>query len=117
MKYIIIDPEEGVFLGTTGRNEIIDKHNIPDDARVIALFSSHNVFDLTKAAAFHSKSDAYRYMHHYIKKRCPDAFVAEIKSDKEYSPYAHVIEIVKAGYGEYVADMIDALPMDNQTIH
>jgi len=120
MKYIIIDPEDGIFLGTTGRSEISEHlgHGVPDDARIIALFSSHNVFDITKAAAFPTEKDAKVYLHRYIGRRCPDAFVAPIETDDmAFAPYVDVVDIIRAGYSEYTEDMVDALPMQSQHIH
>ena len=115
-KYIIIEPEDGVFLGTTGRPEAAAVIDVPRTARVIALFSGNNIFDLTKAAAFFEKEHASEYMKAYIKRPGSAAFVAEVESNNTY-PYVEVVDIVKAGYGEYVWDMIDCLPMSSEAIH
>lgn len=115
-KYIIIDPEDGVFLGTTGRDAAEAFIDIPRSARVVALFSGNNIFDLTKAAAFFTERDADEYMRAYIKRPSSGAFVANIESDSK-EPYVDVVDIVKSGYGEYVEDMIDAMPMPNQYFH
>lgn len=115
-KYVIIDPEDGVFLGTTGRDVAEAFIDIPKGARVIALFSNNNIFDLTKAAAFFSERDADEYMRAYIKRQSSKAFVAKVESNSK-EPYVDVIDLIKSGYGEYVWDMIDAMPMNNQNIH
>jgi len=115
-KYIIIDPEDGIFLGTTGRDTAEAFIDIPRSARVVALFSGNNIFDLTKAAAFLSEKDANEYMHAYIKRLGSDAFVADVESDSK-DPYVDVVDIIKSGYGEYVEDMIDAMPMLTQLYH
>lgn len=115
-KYIIIDPEDGIFLGTTGRDTAEAFIDIPRSARVIALFSGNNIFDLTKAAAFYSEKDADDYMRAYIKRPSSGAFVAEVKSESK-DPYVDVVDIIKSGYGEYVEDMIDAMPMLSQHVH
>ena len=115
-KYVIIDPEDGVFLGTTGRDTAEALIDVPRGARVIALFSGNNIFDLTKAAAFFSERDADEYMRAYIKRPSSGAFIAKIKSDSK-EPYVDVIDLEKSGYGEYVQDMIDAIPMLSQHIH
>ena len=46
-KYIIIDPEEGIFLGTAKNEDMmfVDRH--PKDNRLVALFSCNNVMDIT----------------------------------------------------------------------
>ena len=115
-KYVIIDPEDGVFLGTTGRDNAEAFIDIPRGARVIALFSGNNIFDLTKAAAFFTERDANEYMKAYIKRPSSGAFVAKVESDSK-EPYVDVIDLIKSGYGEYVVDMIDAIPMLSQDIH
>lgn len=115
-KYIIIDPEDGVFLGTTGRAAAEAYIDVPQGARVIALFSNNNIFDLTKAAAFLSEKDAKDYMHAYIKRPYSDAFIADVESSSK-DPYVDVVDIIKSGYGEYVEDMIDAMPMPSQYYH
>lgn len=115
-KYIIIDPEDGVFLGTTGRDAAESYIDVPRGARIIALFSNNNIFDLTKAAAFRSENDAKDYMDAYIKRPHSNAFIADVESDSK-DPYVDVIDIIKSGYGEYVEDMIDAMPMPNQFYH
>lgn len=115
-KYIIIDPDDGIFLGTTGRDTAEAYIDVPRGARVIALFSNNNIFDLTKAAAFFTEKDAIEYMHAYIKRPHSKVFVAEVEtSDK--TPYADVIDIIKSGYGEHTWDMVDAIPMLNQLYH
>lgn len=115
-KYVIIDPEDGIFLGTTGRDTAEAFIDVPKGARVIALFSGNNIFDLTKAAAFFSERDADEYMRAYIKRRSSGAFVAMVESDSK-EPYVDVIDLVKSGYGVYVEDMIDAIPMLSQHVH
>lgn len=116
-KYIIIDPEDGIFLGTTGRKEVSGYRDLPPQADIIALFSSDNIFDLTKAAAFPNKDDAERYMNTYILRRSPKAFVAEVNAADKNSPFVDLVDIIKSGYGDYTGDMIDAIPMTNQLYH
>jgi hypothetical protein len=115
-KYVIIDPEDGVFLGTTGRDAAEAFIDVPRGARVIALFSGNNIFDLTKAAAFFTERDADDYMRAYIKRPSSRAFVAKIESDSK-EPYVDVVDLIKSGYGEYVEDMVDAIPMLSQDVH
>jgi hypothetical protein len=115
-KYIIIDPEEGIFLGTAKNEDMmfVDRH--PKDNRLVALFSCNNVMDITKAVGFLDKDDAHEYLRVYLKRRCPKAFVAAIKDDT-IGPYADVVSIVKSGYGSYAWDMIDAMPMQSEIEH
>jgi hypothetical protein len=115
-KYIIIDPEEGIFLGTAKNDDMSFMDRSPSDPRLVALFSTNNILDITKAVGFLDKSDAEEYARVYLKRRCPNSFIAEIDDDT-VGPYADVINIVKSGYGKYAWDMIDALPMQSQVDH
>lgn len=111
MRYIIIDPEEGVFLGTHGTP-------IPTQGvRIVPLFSKQNSFEITKAASFPDKKEAAGYLNRYLKIYCPNAFIAPIEARDSKADFVDVIDIVKSGYGKYAEDMIDAIPMDNRSIH
>ena len=121
MKYMIVDPEEGIFLGTTREepNSMFGANLTKADRDYgtprVALFSSHNIFDITKAVAFLNEKDAVKYMNTYIKKRCPGAQVVPVFSEVENKdPYVDVVDIVKSGYGEFAWDLIDAMPMPSQ---
>lgn len=116
MKYIIIDPQEGVFLGTAKNSELDMIRGVPAGVKILALFSSHNVFDITKAVSFNSKTEASEYLSTYIRRGCPNAFVAAIDVP-ETEEFVDVIDIIKSGYGKYTSEMVDALPMINKSIH
>lgn len=107
MRYIIIDPHEGVFLGT-------HSDPMPNGFRVMILFSRNNVFEITKAICWKTEREALRYYNTYLKEGFPEAFVATIETDKEY---VDVIELVKSGYNQFTHEMVDALPMNNTSIH
>lgn len=119
MKYIIIHPTEGIFLGTTKNHEIDVETSRGElySPRLLALFSSHNIYDIVKAVGFFTEQDALEYRKLYIGKRFPESFVAEIYDDKNDTPYVDVIDIVRSGYGEYAWGMIDALPMPTDVFH
>lgn len=104
MRHIIIDPDEGVFLGTKGER----------DMRIMAMFSAHNILEVTKCVSFNSYEEANAYYHTYLKNMSPSAFIVPIECDSEF---VDIVDIVKAGYGSYACDMIDALPMPNERIH
>jgi hypothetical protein len=110
MRYIIIDPEDGVFLGTHG-------NPTPGGVRIIPLFSKQNLFEITKAASWSTKDEASAYLNRYLRYDCPKAFVAEINFVNSKQDFVDVIQIVKSGYGRYAEEMIDAIPMDNRTVH
>lgn len=116
MKYIIIDPNEGIFLGTAKNDELSNIRGVPPGVKILALFSSHNIFDITKAASFNSRAEAEDYLYTYIYKNCPKAFIAEVDAPGNHE-FVDVVDIVKSGYGEYARDMVDAIPMHNNNIH
>jgi hypothetical protein len=107
MRYIIIDPEEGIFLGTHG-------NPVPAGVRIVPLFSRQNLFEITKAASWSTKEEASAYLSRYLRSGCPKAFVAQIDSKQDF---VDVIQIVKSGYGKYAEEMVDAIPMDNRSVH
>jgi hypothetical protein len=105
MRYIIIDPEEGVFLGTV---------NSPAKQFLVPLFSSENSLEITRACSWSSIKSATTYMNTHMMSLYKDAFVAEVQSSAQF---VNVIDILKSGYGEYAHGMINALPMYNINIH
>lgn len=111
MRYIIIDPEEGVFLGTHGTP-------IPSQGvRIVPLFSKQNIFEITKAASFPDKKEATGYLNRYLKIGFPSAFVAAVETRDSKDDFVDVIDIVKSGHGKYAEGMIAAIPMGNTSIH
>lgn len=119
MKYIIIHPTEGIFLGTT-KNHGVDIENQKGEIsspRILALFSSNNIFDIVKAVGFFTEEDALEYRKLYIGRRFPESFIAGIQDDDDNTPYVDVIDIVRSGYGEYAWGMIDALPAPSDLFH
>lgn len=107
MRYIVIDEDYGVFLGT--RKDI-------DNDGVGMLFSAHNFLELTSAVSWKTYEEAQRYMLRYIKPHVPDAFIGKIDSSTK-TEYVTIIDICKAGYGDLATEMVDALPMNNMTVH
>jgi hypothetical protein len=119
MKYIIVHPTEGIFLGTT-KNHGVDVENSKGEVttpRLLALFSSNNIFDIVKCVGFFTEEDALEYRKLYIGKRFPESFVVGVQDNNDDNPYVDVIDIVKSGYGEYAWGMIDALPSPSDTLH
>lgn len=107
MRYIIIDPEEGVFLGTKS-------DPFASGFKIVALFSKNNFFEITKAVSWETIHEAQKYQETFMRKGFPDSFIAEIDVD---TTYVDVVDLVKAGYGEYAFEMIDAIPMPNTNVH
>lgn len=119
MKYIIVHPTEGIFLGTTKNHGlgVETERGETQSPRLLALFSSHNIYDIVKAVGFFTEQAALEYRKLYIGQRFPESFVVSVDSSKNDTQYVDVIDIVKAGYGEYAWGMIDALPMPTDVLH
>ena len=107
MRYIIIDPYEGVFLGTKSEPA-------RGGVKMMVLFSKNNYFDITKAVCWKSIHDAEEYLTKFIGTGFPEAFIGEVPVDTDY---VDVVDLVKAGYGDYSIEMFEALPMENISIH
>lgn len=115
-KYIIIDPEAGVFLGTA-KNDELEFFDVPPGTKIVALFSSNNILEITKAVGFSKRVDAEKYIKTYLTYFAKGAFVACVEDCSDDSPYVDIIDIVRAGYGEFAWDMIDAMPMHSESLH
>tara|TARA_B110000503_G_scaffold22114_1_gene33927 strand:+ start:1750 stop:2073 length:324 start_codon:yes stop_codon:yes gene_type:complete len=107
MRYIIIDPDEGIFLGTREDKEM---------GGMGMLFSSHNFLYITRAVCWDNKDDARSYMFRHIKRHLQYCFIAEIDSTTK-NKYVDIKDICNAGFGDYATDMIDALDMPSEAVH
>lgn len=110
MRYVIIDEEMGVFLGThrmpaPGGNGILS---------IMRIFSKNDMFGISRAYSFDTKREAFKYMQAFLIEDYPLCKVAEIHSDGQY---VDVVDLIKSGFTQYTHDMVDALPMYNETIH
>jgi hypothetical protein len=99
MRYLIIEKDRGLFLGTY---------------REVSLFAKGNIFSIAKAPSFRSEDEAMSYIEHVLSHDKGGYGVIAINSNELY---IGVIDIIKAGYGEYTHDLIDALPMISRSIH
>jgi hypothetical protein len=107
MRYIIIDPHEGVFLGTKS-----EPHR--NGVKVMVLFSRNNHFEITKAVCWKTIKEAEEYLTNFIGRGFPEAYVAEVNVKTDF---VDIIDLVKAGYGDHAIEMFEALPMENISIH
>lgn len=112
MRYIIIDENMGVFLGTYQGHSLGAEH----DDRMYACFAENNPFGLTTACSFKSE----RAATHYIKDMFPHRKQEELRTlpVKTDSEFPSVVEMIKAGYGKHCHDMLDVMfESGNQTVH
>ncbi len=107
VRFIVIDPDEGIFLGTRKDEEM---------GGVGMLFSSHNFLYITRATCWKTRAEATTYLHKHIKRHLRFAFIAEIDSTSDDN-YVSIGDICKSGFADYATDMIDALYMPSELVH
>lgn len=108
MRYIILDYDYGIFLGTHTNKGFVDN---PRGA--VALWSSENYFSLTRAFSFSTKTEAHLFIESFLHD-FPGAFVTGVHTDEQY---IDVVDLIKAGLHNFTFDMIDGIHMPNETIH
>lgn len=99
MRYLIVEKDLGLFLGVYQN---------------IFIFAKDNFFPIIKSPGFNSVEDAEYYIAKYFPKENRKYGVISIDtSDK----YVNVVDVLRAGYEEYVYNMIDFIPMPSGAIH
>lgn len=116
-RYIIIDQNRGVFLGTYTDEDVAEDPNAETSDKRYALFASNNPFYITKACSFKSKTMAQAYIKDvFAPRRWEELAALPVESEQEYPD---VVELIKSGYGDHIYDMLDGLfeDMEDATIH
>lgn len=99
MRYLIVEKDKGVFLGSV---------------RSSFLFAKYNIFPVVKAPSFDSEASAEYYIENYLPKEDRQYGVIQIDvTDK----YVSIVDIIKQGYAEYTHELIDFMPMQSEAIH
>ena len=113
-RYIIVDKNKGVFLGTYTP---ADFGGDPEDKQVYALFASNNHFRLTQACSFKTAISAETYIKDVFPKN--KGFNLKAFAVTTELEFPSVVDIIKSGYGAYTHDMVDGLFGDeeNSTFH
>jgi|TARA_B110000908_G_C10186716_1_gene418336 hypothetical protein len=106
-RFIIVDPNEGIFLGT--RSDV-------DREGIGMLFSAHNFLELTQAVSWKTRRLAFAYMSRYIRPTLKDCFVAEIETNSK-GEFVSVYDICRSGYGDLATEMVDVIYMQNELVH
>ena len=111
-RYILADKDMGVFLGTYDGEEL----GYEGDGRVFACFAANNPFNLTTACSFKTERAAIIFARDMFAPAKQKKLTAlPVETDSEFQS---VVDIVKAGWVEESADMLDILfENGNQTIH
>ena len=99
MRYMIVDKEKGLFLGTLN-----DYH----------MFAKGNIFTVIKAPSFDTEEKAMTYIAYISKLGGFDLGVISLDTNQKY---VNITEVIKQGYGDYTHDLINFLPMLSEEIH
>jgi hypothetical protein len=98
-KYLAINKEKGVFLGTYSG---------------YAFFAKTDPTGMSNAYAFDDENTARFFLNTNLPAQANSTFFVPIDSKANY---VSVVDIIKAGYGDYTYKMMDALPMVSTTVH
>lgn len=108
-RYIIVDQQKGVFLGTYTP---ADFGGDPSDKQTYALFASNNHFGLTQACSFRTAQSAESYIKDVFPKG--KGFHLRAFPVATEHEYPSVVDIIKSGYGDYTYDMVEGLFEDEE---
>ena len=100
-KVIVIEPSQGVFLGTFTK---------------YAIFSKSDYLGLTMAYAFDDVEDAKKCMQSIMPDFYDSFMFCEIETTSKINAVS-CVDIIKAGYGKYTYNMMDNLEMLSNEIH
>jgi hypothetical protein len=100
MRYIVVDEDRGVFLGSFNQ---------------YALFAKNDILGSTKAFSFDTQDEAEEYIEKvFSKNKNAECKVIEIEAKNKY---VRVEDIIKQGYGMYTHYLVDNLPMQSDSFH
>lgn len=126
-RYVIVDEENGVFLGTytmadfqeqieeefLSEGEYIPEHDLD---RSFALFAKDNPFSIHRACSFETKEEARRFI---LDSFGPTAKRLRLKTAPVQcnSYYPDIVELIKSGLGDATFDMLDGLESPSKKMH
>lgn len=108
-RYIIVDRNKGVFLGTYTSADVGGDES---DKQVYALFACNNHLGLTQACSFRTAHSAETYIKDVFPKN--KGFHLKAFAITTELEFPSVVDIIKSGYGEYTYDMVDGLFQDEE---
>ena len=126
-RYVIVDDENGIFLGTytmadfkqkieeefLGEDEYIPPYDLD---RSFALFAKDNPFSVPRACSFETREEA----RHFIKDQFgPTAKRLRLKTApvETSSQYPDVVDLIKSNLGHMTFDMLDGLDITSKYMH
>jgi len=98
-RYLLINKEMGVFLGTYLK---------------YVLFAKNDAADIIKAYSFKDEESALKFAKSGTDMSEEQYFIAPIEADGRY---VHVVDLIKAGYGDHVHSLMDNIEMVSNKVH
>lgn len=98
-RYLLINKEMGVFLGTHLK---------------YVFFAKNDAEDIVKAYSFKDEESVHKFVKISTNMNEEQYFVAPIKSDDKH---VHVIDLIKAGYGDHVYNLMNNIEMISHKVH
>lgn len=96
-KYVIVDYNQGVFLGTVNPYYV---------------FANNDEYGIDRAYAFDTKRDAELFIRKHLSTyRDLKMFIAPVRINGEY---AELKDLIEAGLSEYTSLMLDAMPLPTE---
>lgn len=121
-RYVIIDDDNGVFLGTYTmadfqvEEDFFEGHEDANLDKSFALFAKDNPFSIHRACSFETAEEAKRFIKDSFGVKASELSLktAPVKCS---SYYPDVVDLVKSGYGDYTYDMLDGLESPSEKMH
>ena len=98
-RYLLIHKEMGVFLGTHLK---------------FVLFAKSDANEVVKAYSFSDEESARIFAMKGTDMSEEQYFIAPIQAD---SKYVHVVDLIKAGYGDHVFNLMNNIEMVSYEVH
>ena len=98
-RYLLINKEMGVFLGTYNK---------------FVLFAKNDAIDSVKAYSFKDEASARKFTSGGTDLSEEQYFIAPIEANDKY---VHVVDLIKAGYGDHVYNLINNIEMISHQVH
>jgi predicted Co/Zn/Cd cation transporter (cation efflux family) len=98
-RYLLINKEMGVFLGTYLK---------------YVLFAKSDAEEIVKAYSFSDEESAREFAKIGTEMSQEDYFIAPIQANDKY---VHVVDLIKAGYGDHVYNLMNNIEMVSYEVH
>ena len=98
-RYLLINKEMGVFLGTYLK---------------YVLFAKSDADEIVKAYSFKDEESARKFAKVGTDMNEEDYFIAPIEANDKY---VHIVDLIKAGYGDHVYNLMNNIEMVSYQVH